>query len=123
MTHGLFSNSACIGLLHREGADRDFPTQPIRSGSYGGRIFFSIMVTIFTGSALGEDGDSVSVNLLGRWAYGACFDVVIDGGLVYIRDGGLLEILDGSDPDHIAPVSPVFSIRPMIWSHLLSEAT
>ncbi len=58
-------------------------------------VFFCLTLS---SPAIAETGDNLNVDLLGRWASGTCFDVVLADSIVYAGDGAILRVLDVSNP-------------------------
>ena len=54
-----------------------------------------ILIVLLAGSSLGQ---TISTNILGRWANGPCYAVDVSGTTAYFGNGGYMEIMDISDP-------------------------
>jgi len=61
-------------------------------------LAFTLLISTTT-QLLAAVGDGVNMSLLGRWPYGRVSDVVLDGDVAYIADGGILRVVDISDLD------------------------
>jgi len=66
--------------------------------------------------AVADVGDGVNMSLVGRWAHGSMQALDVDGSLVYLGDGGLLCVVDVTDPadptvlGEVDLMSPVMNI-------------